>query len=123
MCCDDKFSSYLNKQIDRKVQGLTVHCFNEEDGCTWRGKLRGVLTHRKTCPYEMVQCEYRGIGCEKQMYHKNLKDYNKEKAEEHLALSVECITHQLMMGRIGIVRRWSMQLDSLSTMTAAASDL
>jgi len=74
----------------------------------------------------MVQCEYRGIGCDKQMYRKNLKDHNTEKAEEHLALSVtklkslECITHQLMMEGIGIVRSWSMQLDS---MTVASGDL
>ena len=120
---------YLNRQIDREVQGLTVHCDNEEDGCTWRGKLRGVLTHRRTCPYEMVQCEYFCIGCEKQMYRKNLKDYNTEKAEEHLALSVtklkslEHITHHVMMGGIGIVRSWSMQLDTLSTMTAGSGDL
>ncbi|XP_065901589.1 TNF receptor-associated factor 4-like [Dysidea avara] len=129
MCRNEEFSTILNKQIDREVKGLTVHCTNSEDGCTWSGEVRALSAHRGTCDYEMVQCEYHGIGCEEEMYRKDLSDHNKENAQKHLALSVTELknlrqfTHQLMMGGLGVVRSWPMQLDSLSTMTETSGDL
>jgi len=127
MCRDEDFSSFLNKQADREVKELTLYCSNKEEGCTWKGKARGILTHGKKCSYEKVDCDYRDIGCTKMIYRKDLKDHIKESAEEHLALSVvelknlRHFTHQLMMG--GIVRSWSMQLGALANMTATSGDL
>ena len=127
MCRDEEFASFLNKQADREVKELTLYCSNKEEGCTWKGKARGILTHGKKCSYEKVECEYRGIGCTKEIYRKDLKDHIKESAEEHLALSVAELknlrhfTHQLIMG--GIVKSWSMQLGPLSMMTALSGDL
>ncbi|XP_065903421.1 TNF receptor-associated factor 4-like [Dysidea avara] len=127
MCRNEELSSVLNKQIDREVKGLTVHCTNNKDGCMWRGELRHLTAHRRTCNYELVQCEYHGIGCEKELYRENLKDHNKRSAEEHLAMSVrklknlEHITHQLSMGNM--IRNRSMQLDALSMMMETSGDL
>ncbi|XP_065901501.1 TNF receptor-associated factor 4-like [Dysidea avara] len=127
MCRNEEFSSFLNKQADREVKGLTLYCSNKEEGCTWKGKVRGILAHKEKCSYEKVECEYQGIGCMKKMYRKDLKDHIKENAQEHLALSVtelknlRYFTHQLMMG--GLVRSWSMQLGPLSMMTATSGDL
>ena len=127
MCRNRKFFTVINKQADREVKGLTVYCTNEDDGCTWKGKVRSLSVHLKTCNYELVQCEYYWIGCKRDVYRKDLKEHNKKHAEEHLALSVkklkklECITHQLTMG--GIVKSWSRQLDLTSTMTESSSGL
>ncbi|XP_065901628.1 TNF receptor-associated factor 4-like [Dysidea avara] len=125
MCRNRKFSTVLNKQADREVKDLTVYCINDE--CTWKGKVRGVSAHGKTCNYESVQCEYYWIGCRKRLYRKDRSDHNKKNAEEHLALSVrklknlEHITHQLTMG--GMIKSWSMQLSVSSMLTTSSSDL
>ena len=127
MCRNEEFSSFLNKQADREIKGLTTYCSNNAAGCTWKGNVRGIVTHGKMCKYEEVECEYRSIGCTKKMCRKDLKEHIKESTEEHLALSVmelknlRHLTHQLMMG--GMVGSWSMQLGALSTMTEASDDL
>jgi len=51
----------------------------------WEGKFLDALTHNKTCPYEVVQCEYYDVGCMKELYRKDLMEHNQENSEEHLA--------------------------------------
>ncbi|XP_065902910.1 TNF receptor-associated factor 4-like [Dysidea avara] len=127
MCRNEEFSSVLNKQIDREVKELTVHCTNSRAGCAWRGELRALSTHRRICNYEVIQCDYYGIGCIQKGYRMVMQDHNKEKAEEHLALgmlklrSMERFIYQTMMG--SVVKNWSMQLGSLSEMSARSCDL
>ena len=63
MCRDEEFPTVPNKQIDREVKSLMVSCTNKEKGCSWKGKIRAVETHRKSCTMEMVWCEYYNVGC------------------------------------------------------------
>ena len=48
--------------------------------------------HRKECPLEMVQCEYRNVGCEERMMRKRKKTHEEEKMEKHLLLTTSELT-------------------------------
>lgn len=135
ICRDQQFPSVLNKQVDREVKSLTVHCSNNEEGCLWKGEARDFSVHAETCDFERVQCEYHGIGCMEKVRRKDMRTHSKECAEEHLALSIkklrnlEQFVYQLsvsgLLGNVGensIGGDWSMQLSRLSMMTATSGD-
>ena len=48
-----------------------------------------VEEHRKSCPLEVVQCDYHVIGCTAKMTRKELSKHKSEMMEEHLSLSVK----------------------------------
>lgn len=106
MCRDEEFPTVPNKQIDREVKSLMVSCTNKEKGCKWKGEIRAVETHRKSCTMEMVRCEYYNVGCKVTMCRKDLKQHNKLKVEEHLALStlklnnLERLVYRLVVNQI-----------------------
>ena len=59
MCKDSSFKTIPNKQIDREVRSLKVHCSNKEKGCTWQGEMNDISKHLENsngCPYEDVKC-------------------------------------------------------------------
>ena len=45
--------------------------------------------HRKSCPLEVIQCDYHVIGCTAKMIRKELSKHKSEMMEEHLSLSVK----------------------------------
>ena len=45
--------------------------------------------HRKTCPLEVIQCDYHAIGCTTKMTRKELSKHKQEMMEEHLSLSIK----------------------------------
>ena len=132
MCRDEEFPTVPNKQIDREVKSLIISCTNKEKGCTWKGEVRAVEVHIKTCPQELVQCEYHNVGCKAKMCRKDLKQHNKLKMEEHLALNtlklknLERLVYRLTVNDITGTTEdddyWSMQLDSLAAITASSGD-
>ena len=132
MCRDEDFPSVPNKQIDREVQSLIISCTNKEKGCTWKGEVRAVEPHKKACQFETVSCEYHNVGCKAKMCRKDLKQHNKLKVEEHLALStsrlhnLECLVYRFLANEISATSdegdAWCMQLDSLATITASSED-
>ena len=48
-----------------------------------------VEEHRKSCPLEVIQCDYHVIGCTAKMIRKELSKHKSEMMEEHLSLSVK----------------------------------
>ena len=92
----------------------------------------GQWRHRNKCPLEMVQCEYHNVGCKSKMCRKDLKQHNRLKVEEHLALNtlklnnLERLVYRLVVNEISGTseddEHWSMQLHSLATITAASGD-
>ena len=132
MCRDEEFPTVPNKQIDREVKSLIVSCTNKEKGCTWKGEVRAVEVHVKTCAHELVQCEYHNVGCKAKMCRKDLKQHNKLKMEEHLALNtlklknLERLVYRLAVNDISETTEhddfWLMQLDSLAAITASSGD-
>ena len=120
VCRNEDFSSVLNKQIDREVKALSVHCSNQSDGCTWRGQLKRLPGHRENCQFEWIKCEYHDVGCHEEQLRKDMEDHIKEDAEYHLWLTkrklkdMNWFLFQIMMG--GLTKSWSVQLDPLSNM-------
>ena len=59
MCRSEEFVVFPNKQIDRIVKCLHVHCMNKERGCKWQGELKCISDHlgrSDGCVFEDVQC-------------------------------------------------------------------
>ena len=42
--------------------------------------------HQRSCPLEMISCEYYDMGCEVMLARKDIKEHNKENVDEHLNL-------------------------------------
>ena len=132
MCRDEEFPTVPNKQIDREVKSLVISCTNKQKGFAWKGEIRAVETHRNKCPLEIVQCEYHNVGCKSKMCRKDLKEHNRLKVEEHLALNtlklnnLERLVYRLVVNEMSDTseddEHWSMQLHSLATITAASGD-
>ena len=131
MCRDEEFPTVPNKQIDREVKSLMVSCTNKQKGCAWKGEIRAVESHTSSCPLETVRCEYYNVGCKAKMCRKDLKQHNKLKVEEHLALNtlklnnLERLVYRLVHNEMRTSEDdeyWSMQLHSLATITAASGD-
>ena len=56
--------------------------------CETKNILReDMLTHKKECPLEIVQCKYCSVGCNAMMARKDLGKHNQEKMEEHLSFT------------------------------------
>ena len=132
MCRDEKFPTVPNKQIDREVKSLKVSCTNKEKGCSWKGEIQAIEAHKKACLLETVQCDYHNVGCRIKMYRKDLKQHNKLKVEEHLALNtlklknLERLVYRLAVNDISGTSEdddyWSMQLETLAAITASSGD-
>ena len=134
MCRDEEFPTVPNKQIDREVKSLIVACTNKQKGCAWKGEIRAVEAHKTKCTLETVHCQYHNVGCKAKMCRKDLKQHNKLKVEEHLALNtlklnnLECLVYRLFVGDISSRSTseddeyWCMQLHSLATITATSGD-
>ena len=45
VCRSEKFTHFPNKQADRIVRGLHVHCINYEKGCRWQGEINNIDSH------------------------------------------------------------------------------
>ena len=59
VCCDEKFVTFPNKQLDREIKSLHIYCTNKEKGCEWQGELHDVNNHPKNsdgCQFEDVKC-------------------------------------------------------------------
>ena len=45
LCCSEEFTHFPNKQMDRIVRGLHMHCINHEKGCRWQGEINNIDSH------------------------------------------------------------------------------
>ena len=48
MCRAEQFATVPNKQNERAVLSLHVHCVNTERGCDWIGEVNNITSHLKT---------------------------------------------------------------------------
>ena len=56
--CKQPFNSIVEKNDQRRVLGLKVHCSNE--GCKWIGELRHLDNHEKErCEWVLMECRYK----------------------------------------------------------------
>ena len=59
VCRSEEFSYFPNKQADRIISGLHVHCTNYKKGCQWQGKIYNIDSHitgSEGCQFVDVSC-------------------------------------------------------------------
>ncbi|XP_031551618.1 TNF receptor-associated factor family protein DDB_G0290931-like [Actinia tenebrosa] len=73
------------------IDNLEVYCHprttqhKPSEGCDWVGKLQHLTQHRKTCPFQEVQCSH--VGCNQTMlrreleHHEEICDFRKVECE------------------------------------------
>ena len=73
---------YIVNEHEDECAKLPLSCQN---GCGVTNIARENMDeHRKTCPLEMMKCEYHDMGCEGKIARKDIDDHLRENAEEHL---------------------------------------
>ena len=74
--------SWIKGQHKEECPNLPLPCPNKcEVGSVSREDMEA---HKKECPLEMIQCEYRNVGCEVTMARKDQEKHEDEKLKEHL---------------------------------------
>ena len=75
---------YIVNEHKDECPKLPISCQN---GCGVTNVARDNMDeHRKTCPLEMMKCEYHDMGCEGEIARKDIDDHSRENAEEHLIM-------------------------------------
>ncbi|KAL5018948.1 hypothetical protein ScPMuIL_004670 [Solemya velum] len=58
--------------VRREVLSLIVKCDNQDDGCDWKGELRSLEGHDRTCPFTLMSCYY---GCGASVLRQDLTNH------------------------------------------------
>lgn len=83
--CNEHFTAYPDKRLNRILKSMKVYCANAEAGCDWQGELGALSGHlnknpsidRKVvgCIYAEVTCDYCGVLMERRhLSHHHLED-------------------------------------------------
>ena len=61
--CRERFTHFLEKDVDRQILGRNVRCSRSAEGCEWVGQLRHLHKHvRDECKWTPVQCRFAGCS-------------------------------------------------------------
>ena len=89
-CHDTGEHQFIESQHKEECPKLPLPCPNKcEVGSVLREDMEA---HMKECPLEMIQCEYRNVGCNVKIARKDQQKHNKEKMEEHLMKTNAALT-------------------------------
>ena len=89
-CHDTGEHKFIEGQHKEECPKLPLPCPNKcEAGSVLHEDME---THRKSCPLEMIQCEYYSVGCEVRIARKDHDKHKQEKMEEHL---MKTLAHEL----------------------------
>ena len=84
-CHDTVEHQFIEGQHKEECPKLPLPCPNKcEVGSVPREDME---THRKECPFEMIQCEYYSVGCKVRMVRKDQEKHDDEKVKEHLMMT------------------------------------
>ena len=59
ICRDEEFVTFPQKEANREIRSLHIHCTNKEIGCEWQGELNNINNHlgnSNGCQFEEVKC-------------------------------------------------------------------
>eukprot|EP00993_Chasmostoma_nieuportense_P002581 NODE_3364_length_981_cov_52.450820_g3218_i0.p1 GENE.NODE_3364_length_981_cov_52.450820_g3218_i0~~NODE_3364_length_981_cov_52.450820_g3218_i0.p1 ORF type:complete len:308 (-),score=86.44 NODE_3364_length_981_cov_52.450820_g3218_i0:35-958(-) len=71
-------------RTQRKIQALSVFCWNRKGGCSWRGCLSDLEKHGDKCEFASVKCPFMAHGCDSVITRKTLTDHIQHNVTGHL---------------------------------------
>lgn len=74
---------------ERDILGLQVKCVYSEKGYTWVGGLREMKEHAKRCSEDIIPCPFSSIGCNADLFERNLEEHKSASVVNHLTLALE----------------------------------
>uniref|UniRef100_A0A7S1NRG8 RING-type E3 ubiquitin transferase n=1 Tax=Eutreptiella gymnastica TaxID=73025 RepID=A0A7S1NRG8_9EUGL len=73
-------------RTQRKIQALSVWCYNKKGGCAWKGCLSDLEKHCEKCDFATVKCPFQLHGCDAIISRKTLTDHIQTNVTSHLLL-------------------------------------
>lgn len=73
-------------RTQRKVQALSVFCYNKRGGCVWKGCLSDLERHVEKCEFATVKCPFMAHGCDAVVTRKSLTEHIQGTDVSHLLL-------------------------------------
>ena len=64
-----------------------IQCTNE--GCGQQVHCSQMTVHKRSCPKEIISCEYSTIGCVEKMKREEQEEHNEQSMDEHLQMAVK----------------------------------
>ena len=56
-CHSEKFSTFVDKKLQREIKALRIYCPNKKDGCGWIGEIVRVNDHLRGCEISCSKCK------------------------------------------------------------------
>ena len=90
LCKQKGFQTFLNKDVQRKLNAQKVFCRQKSRGCGWVGELGRLERHLNAregdCDFVEVECEFGPVGCIAKFPRKDLQRHREENVHKHLSL-------------------------------------
>lgn len=91
-CRDDDPQTFPDRKTKGQINSLRVACTKRDDGCTWRGALREMEGHMKTCEFADIACPFSSIGCQYKPLRKDVEQHEEMNLRQHLNLAMRRIS-------------------------------
>ena len=102
LCNEQGFTTFLDKDRERKIKDLKVSCKLKFRGCEWTGELGRLERHLDVkggdCEFVEVECDFSCLGCTVKPLRKDLSHHYNSNMRSHLMLSLRTtsrLEHQL----------------------------
>ena len=56
-CLKKEFIKYVDRSLQRDINGLSIYCPNKKDGCGWIGEIAHIDSHMKKCEISCSKCK------------------------------------------------------------------
>ena len=88
LCNEQDFETFLNKNIQRKINELKVYCRQKPQGCEWAGELGSLDRHLEVeCGFIQLECEFSSVGCCAKFLKKDSTKHRDENVHYHMILT------------------------------------
>lgn len=78
---------YPDRNSDRLIKDLRVKCANHQNGCEWRGELRSIRVHLRSCVHALVACPNR---CGQRLPRHTISEHIANSCTERRHICTDC---------------------------------
>ena len=90
LCKEPGFRMMPDRDIERRIKGLKIHCVNHQNGCDWTGEVVYLDDHLlKRCDYHSVECKFEMFGCEEKVLRKDRATHISDNIISHMTMVME----------------------------------